>query len=120
MTGYVTNIERDTLANGDYRRVLYTGKHTQLVLMTLQPGEDIGLETHDGHDQFVRVEEGTGVVLLNGERQPLGDGSAVVIPSGAEHNVINTSRTGALKLYTLYSPPEHPDGTVHRTKSDAG
>ncbi len=118
MTGYVTNIERDTLANKDYRRVLYTGRHTQLVLMTLQPGEDIGLETHEGHDQFIRVEEGAGVVQLNGERQPLSDGSAVVIPAGVEHNLINTSRDKALKLYTLYSPPEHPDGTVQRTKKD--
>lgn len=119
MTGYVTNIERDTLANDDYRRVLYTGRHTQLVLMTLRPGEDIGLETHDGHDQFIRVEAGTGVALLNGERKPLSDGTAVVIPAAVNHNVINTSPDQPLRLYTLYSPPEHPDGTVHRTKADA-
>ncbi|HEY9515646.1 MAG TPA: cupin domain-containing protein, partial [Gemmatimonadaceae bacterium] len=116
MDGYVTNIERDTLSNEDYRRVLFTGPNTQLVLMTLQPGEEIGQETHTGHDQFIRVEAGTGVVMLNGERQALGDGSAVVIPAGVEHNVINTSREAPLRLYTLYSPPEHPDGTVQRTK----
>ena len=118
MAGYVTNIERDTLGNEDYRRVLYTGRHTQLVLMTLRPGEEIGLEAHAGHDQFIRVEAGTGFVLLNGARHELRDGSAVVIPSGAEHNVVNTSGTEALRLYTLYSPPEHPDGTVQHTKAD--
>jgi mannose-6-phosphate isomerase-like protein (cupin superfamily) len=118
MVGYVTNIEHDTLANQDYRRVLFTGRNTQLVLMTLQPGEEIGLETHAEHDQFIRVESGTGTVLLSGERHALGDGVAVVIPAGVEHNVINTSRTDQLRLYTLYSPPEHPDGTVHRRKAD--
>lgn len=118
MTGYVTNIEQDTLANEDYRRVLYTGPNTQLVLMTLRPGEEIGREAHTGHDQFIRVESGTGMVVLNGEEHRLGDGSAVVIPSGVEHNVINTSADEPLRLYTLYSPPEHPDGTVHRTKAD--
>ncbi|HEX6049057.1 MAG TPA: cupin domain-containing protein [Gemmatimonadaceae bacterium] len=118
MTGYVTNIERDTLANEDYRRVLFTGPNTQLVLMTLRPGEEIGLETHGGHDQFIRVEAGTGYVELDGDRHELRDGSAVVIPSGARHNVVNTSEREALRLYTLYSPPEHPDGTVQRTKAD--
>lgn len=118
MHGYVTNIERDTLANGDYRRVLFTGPNTQLVLMTLQPGDEIGQETHEGHDQFIRVEAGTAVVVLNGERHTLSDGSAVVIPAGVEHNVLNTSDDAPLRLYTLYSPPEHPDGTVQRTKAD--
>ena len=118
MAGYVTDIERDTLANEDYRRVLFTGPYTQLVLMTLRPGEDIGLETHDGHDQFIRVEAGTGYVELDGERHELHDGSAVVIPSGARHNVVNSSERDALRLYTLYSPPEHPDGTVQHTKAD--
>ena len=117
VNGYVTNIERDTLTNEDFRRVLFTGPYTQLVLMTLRPGEDIGLEAHVGHDQFIRVETGSGYVQLDGERHELEDGSAVVIPSGAEHNVVNTSRTEALRLYTLYSPPEHPDGTVQHTKS---
>ena len=119
MNGYVTNIERDTLANEDFRRVLFTGPNIQLVLMTLRPGEEIGLEIHDGHDQFIRVEAGAGVALLNGKRNALADGSAVVIPAGVEHNVINTSADAPLKLYTLYSPPEHPEGTVHRTKRDA-
>lgn len=119
MDGYVTNIERDTLENRDFRRVLYTGPNIQLVLMTLQPGEEIGLETHTEHDQFIRVEAGTGYVLLNGTERGLEDGSAVVIPAGVEHNVVNTSRTDPLWLYTLYSPPEHPDGTVHHTKADA-
>ena len=118
MVGYVTNIERDTLANQDYRRVLFTGRNTQLVLMTLQPGEEIGLETHEEHDQFIRVEAGAGKAVLNGEEHRLGDGVAVVIPAGVEHNVVNTSSDEPLRLYTLYSPPEHPDGTVHRRKAD--
>lgn len=119
MHGHVTNIERDTLENEDFRRVLFTGPHTQLVLMTLQPGEDIGLETHDGHDQFIRVEAGSGVALLDGEESAIEDGTSVVIPAGVEHNVVNTSDAEPLRLYTLYSPPEHPDGTVHRTKQEA-
>ena len=118
MNGYVTNIERDTLENSDYRRVLYTGPHTQLVLMTLQPGEQIGQETHAEHDQFIRVEAGTGKVMLDGEEHRLSDGIAVVIPAGVQHNVINTARDVPLRLYTLYSPPEHADGTVHATKQD--
>ncbi len=118
MTGYVTNIERDTLANEDYRRVLFTGPNTQLVLMTLRPEDEIGLEAHGGHDQFIRVEAGTGYVELDGERHELRDGSAVVIPSGTRHNVVNSSPTEPLRLYTLYSPPEHPEGTVQQTKAD--
>lgn len=119
MDGYVTNIERDTLANEDFRRVLFTGPHVQLVLMTLRPGEEIGLEKHDGHDQFIRVEAGTGFVLLNGHKSAIADGSAVVIPANTEHNVVNTSDVAPMRLYTLYSPPEHPDGTVRRTKKEA-
>ena len=118
MIGYVTNIERDTLANQDYRRVLFTGRYTQLVLMTLQPGEEIGLEVHEDHDQFIRVEEGAGKAILNDEEHALSDGMIVVIPAGARHNVVNTSADAPLRLYTLYSPPEHPDGTIHRTKRD--
>ena len=118
MIGYVTDLERDTLANDDYRRVLFTGANTQLVLMTLRPGDEIGLETHEEHDQFIRVEAGTGTVIMNGEKHALADGIAVIIPAGVEHNVINTSRSEALRLYTLYSPPEHPEGTVHHRKSD--
>jgi mannose-6-phosphate isomerase-like protein (cupin superfamily) len=118
MAGYVTNIERDTLANRDYRRVLFTGQHLQLVLMTLEPGEEIGQETHEEHDQFIRVEAGSGVAILGKERHPVSDGVAVVIPAGVEHNVVNTSSSEMLRLYTLYSPPEHRDGTVHPTKAD--
>ena len=118
MQGHVTDIERDTLANEDYRRVLYTGPNLQLVLMTLAPGEEIGRERHEGHDQFIRVEAGSGEVLLDGHALPLKDGSSVVIPSGAEHNVVNTSKREKLRLYTLYAPPEHKDGTVHRAKAD--
>ena len=118
MTGYVTNIEQDTIANDDYRRVLFTGTHLQLVLMTLPPGEEIGLETHMEHDQFIRVEAGTGVLLLGSQRYELADGVAVVIPAGIEHNVLNASLREPLRLYTLYSPPEHPEGSVHPTKAD--
>ena len=119
MPGYSINIEDKTLDNDNFREVLYTARHSQLVVMTLQPGDEIGLERHEGHDQFIRVEAGEGVAILDGERHALGDGSAVVIPAGSEHNVINTSRTEPLRLYTIYSPAEHPDGTVHRTKADA-
>ena len=118
MKSHVTNIEQDTLENEDYRRVIFTGPNLQLVLMTLQPGDEIGLESHEGHDQFIRVESGEGEAILDGKRHKLEDGVSVVIPSGVEHNVVNTSKTEPLRLYTLYGPPEHPDGTVHRRKSD--
>lgn len=118
MKGYATNIERDTLDNEDYRRVLYTGRHLQLVLMTLRAGEEIGLETHEEHDQFIRIEAGDGVAVLDGEETAIADGDVVIIPAGVEHNVVNTSNDSPLRLYTLYGPPEHPDGTVHRTKQD--
>ncbi len=116
--GYVTDIERATLENEDYRRVLVTGAHTQLVLMTLRPGEEIGQETHEDGDQFIRVEAGTGRVVMNGQAHPVEDGSAVVIPAGVAHNVVNTG-DAPLRLYVLYSPPEHAPGTVHRTKQEA-
>jgi len=119
MAGYSINIEDKTLDNDNFREVLYTARHSQLVVMTVQPGDEIGLERHEGHDQFIRIEAGEGVAILDGERHALADGSAVVIPAGTEHNVINTSRTEPLRLYTIYSPAEHPDGTVHRTKADA-
>ncbi|MFN0062497.1 MAG: cupin domain-containing protein [Myxococcaceae bacterium] len=119
MTGYVTNIEDMTLENTLFRQVLFTGPHVQLVVMALKPGEDIGVETHDKVDQFIRVEAGSGVAVLNGKEHILKDGSAVVIPAGTKHNIINGSRTAVLKLYSLYSPPEHPDGTVHKTKAEA-
>jgi mannose-6-phosphate isomerase-like protein (cupin superfamily) len=118
MIGFVGNIEDQTLQNTDYRRVLFTGKMTQLVLMSIQPGDEIGLEVHEDHDQFIRVESGSGVALLNGERHQLSDGVAVVVPAGVEHNVVNTSSDTPLQLYTLYAPPEHPEGTVQKTKSD--
>jgi mannose-6-phosphate isomerase-like protein (cupin superfamily) len=118
MIGFVGNIEDQTLQNTDYRRVLFTGKKTQLVLMSLQPGIEIGMEVHEDHDQFIRVESGAGVAILNGERHQLSDGVAVVVPAGVEHNVVNTSKDKPLQLYTLYAPPEHPDGTVQKTKAD--
>ena len=119
MSGFLIDIEQKTLENENFREVLFTAPHSQLVVMTLQPGEEIGLETHDDVDQFIRVEAGTGKAILNGEDKALADGTAVVIPAGTEHNVVNTSPTEALKLYTIYSPPEHPEGTVHRTKAEA-
>jgi len=119
MSGYSIDIEQRTLANDNFREVLHTAKNSQLVVMTVQPGDEIGLETHQGHDQFIRIEAGEGVAILNGESHALSDGVAVVIPAGTEHNVINTSRSTPLRLYTIYSPPEHPPGTVHRTKAEA-
>ena len=119
MSGYSINIEDKTLQNHNFREVLYTGPHSQLVVMTLQAGEEIGMETHADRDQFIRVESGQGEAILNGERHALEDGVAVVIPAGTEHNVVNTSRSEPLRLYTVYSPAEHPDGTVHRTKAEA-
>lgn len=119
MSGYSINIEQKTLENNNFREVLYTTKRSQLVIMTLQPGEEIGMEHHTGHDQFIRVEEGEGYAVLDGEKHQLGDGVAVVIPAGTEHNVVNTSKTEPLRLYSLYMPPEHPDGIVHATKAEA-
>ncbi|NLG72688.1 MAG: cupin domain-containing protein [Chloroflexi bacterium] len=119
MAGFHTNIEQKSLENEYFRVVLFTAPHSQLVLMALKPGEEIGVETHDDIDQFIRVESGQGKAVLNGKEYPLEDGSAVVIPAGTEHNVINTSSSESLKLYTIYSPPEHPDGIVHKTKAEA-
>jgi mannose-6-phosphate isomerase-like protein (cupin superfamily) len=119
MTGYHTDIEKKSLENGYFREVLFTGPHSQLVVMSLEPGEEIGRETHPDTDQFIRVEAGQGKAVLDGQEYELADGSALVIPAGAEHNVINTSSTESLKLYTVYTPPEHPDGTVHKTKAEA-
>jgi len=118
MKGFVTNIEDDTQKNEYFRRVLYTAPHSQLVVMALQPGEDIGTETHAEHDQFIRIEAGEGKSVLQGEEQILRDGSAVVIPAGTQHNIINTGTT-VMKLYTVYTPPEHKDGTIHKTKEEA-
>jgi len=119
MKGYLIDLEKETLKNGDFRRVLYTGKHSQLVLMSLRPGEEIGLEKHDTVDQFFRFEKGEGVVTIDGNEYKVKDGSGVIVPSGAMHNVINTSKKSELKLYTIYSPPEHIDKTIRRTKADA-
>jgi len=118
MKGYVDNIEKATLANADFRRVLYTGKHVQLVLMTLPPGCDIGEEVHEDRDQFFRIEEGEGVVRIDGVDNKVADDFAVIVPAGARHNVINTG-DAPLRLYTIYGPPEHKDGVVHVTKEQA-
>ena len=118
MKGFVDDIEKLTEENTDFRRVLYTGKHLQLVLMALQPGEAIGEEVHAGHDQFFRIEAGQGEVLIDGTRHPVKADDAVIVPGGALHNVINTGAE-PLKLYTLYAPPEHRDGVIHARKADA-
>ena len=117
--GFVGKIEKDTIKNKDFRRVLYTGKFSQLVLMSLKPGEEIGEEVHDDVDQFFRFEEGKGVVVIDDVENEVKDGVAVVVPSGAKHNVINTSKKNDLKLYTIYSPPEHQDKVVRHTKQEA-
>jgi mannose-6-phosphate isomerase-like protein (cupin superfamily) len=117
--GYKGNIEEDTRENVNFRKVLYTGEHSQLVLMSLKPGQDIGLEIHEGNDQFFRFEAGEGKVVINGTEYEVKDGTAIVVPSGAEHNVINTSEIEDLKLYTIYSPAHHKDGIVRATKEEA-
>lgn len=119
MVGYLTNIEKKSLENEYFREVLFTGPHSQLVVMSIAPGEDIGMETHKDVDQFIRIEAGAGKAILNGEEHNLEDGSAVVIPAGTQHNIVNSSRSKPLKLYTIYSPPEHPHGTVHKNKAEA-
>jgi mannose-6-phosphate isomerase-like protein (cupin superfamily) len=117
--GFAAPLEDETLSNSDYRRVLYTGRFSQLVLMSLKPGEEIGSETHADVDQFFRFEEGEGVVVIDGVENKVKGGDGVIVPSGAMHNVINTSRKADLKLYTIYSPPEHMDKVVRHTKADA-
>jgi mannose-6-phosphate isomerase-like protein (cupin superfamily) len=117
--GFTADLEAETRKNTNFRKVLYTGKYSQLVLMCLKPGEEIGEETHDDVDQFFRFEEGEGAVVIDGVKNPVKDRSGVVVPSGAKHNVINTSKTADLKLYTIYSPPEHQDKIVRRTKKEA-
>jgi len=119
MKGYVVALEKETRRNSDFRRVLYTGKHSQLVLMSLKPGEEIGEETHTDVDQFFRFERGEGKVVIDGIEHKIKDGSGVIVPAGAKHNVVNTSKRANLKLYTIYSPPEHQDGVVRHTKKDA-
>jgi len=119
MKGFKTAIESDAIVNTDFRRVLYTSEYSQLVLMSLRPGEEIGLETHQANDQFFRVEKGRGKCVIDGNEYELRDGDAVVVPSGARHNVINISDSENLKLYTIYSPPHHKDGIVRSTKQEA-
>lgn len=118
MKGFFTHMEKDTLENENFRKVLYTGKHSQLVLMTIQPGEDIGMEVHEDTDQFFRFEEGNGKVIVDGTEYAVADGDAVIVPSGAEHNVVNTG-TEPLRLYTIYSPAHHQEGVVRATKAEA-
>jgi len=119
MKGFHINIEKETLENNNFRKVLYTAKHSQLVLMSLKPKEEIGAEVHPDNDQFFRFEKGQGKVIIDGNEYEVSDGFAVVVPSGAQHNVINTSETDDLKLYTIYSPAHHKDGIVRATKEEA-
>jgi mannose-6-phosphate isomerase-like protein (cupin superfamily) len=120
MTGYFGSIEKQALENANFRKVLFTGKHAQLVLMCLQPGEEIGDEVHPNVDQFFRIEQGEATFVLDKkEEHRVHDGDAIVIPAGTRHNVINTSKSKQLKLYTVYSPPNHPPGTVQKTKAEA-
>jgi len=118
MKGYVDNIEQLTKENNNFRKVLYTAHYSQLVLMSLLPNEEIGEEVH-GLDQFLRIEGGTGKAVLDGVEHPIADGFAIVVPAGTRHNIINTSATEPMKLYTLYSPPDHLDAAIHATKADA-
>ncbi len=119
MKGYVTVLEKETRKNADFRRVLYTGKYSQLVLMSLKPGEEIGEETHESVDQFFRFEAGQGKVVIDGMEHRVKDGNGVIVPAGAKHNVINTSKRANLRLYTIYSPAEHQDGVIRHSKKDA-
>lgn len=119
MKGYCINIEKDTLGNENFRKVLYTSKHSQLVLMSLRPREEIGMEVHADNDQFFRFERGQGKCIIDGNEYELKDGVAVVVPAGAQHNIINTSDSEELKLYTIYSPAHHKDGIVRATKEEA-
>ena len=116
--GFVADIEKLTVQNADFRRVLYTGQNLQLVLMSIPPGGEIGEEVHDDRDQFFRVEQGNGEVLIDGKKSKIEDDDAVIVPAGARHNVVNKGEK-PLQLYTLYAPPEHRDGTVHKTKAEA-
>jgi len=119
MQGFNANIEKETLENNNFRKVLYTGKHSQLVLMSLKPQEEIGMEVHADNDQFFRFEKGEGQCIIDGHEYALRDGSAIVVPSGAQHNIINVSETEDLKLYTIYSPAHHKDGIIRATKEEA-
>ncbi|MDD2547985.1 MAG: cupin domain-containing protein [Candidatus Pacebacteria bacterium] len=118
MKKYITNIEEETLENDNFRKVLFTAKHMQLVVMSLNPNEDIGEEVHESHDQFIRIEQGNAKAILDGEEFELEDDSIVVIPAGVRHNIVNTSSQNKVKLYTIYAPPEHKDKTIHKTKEE--
>ncbi len=119
MQPFVKNIEKETLENDNFRTVLYTSTYGQVVLMSLLPNEEIGMEVHESTDQFFRIDSGEGKVIINGEEFVISDGYAVVVPAGAQHNVINTSGERPLKLYTIYMPPHHKDGTIHHNKEEA-
>ncbi|HEX6377478.1 MAG TPA: cupin domain-containing protein [Nitrososphaeraceae archaeon] len=119
MKGYKTNIEKETIDNKNFRKVLYTSKHIQLVLMTLQPGEEIGEEVHDENDQFFRIESGHGKCIIDDNKYEITDGDAIVIPTGSKHNIINVDANTDLKMYTLYAPPHHKDGILRPTKKEA-
>lgn len=119
MKGLSINIEKETFKNNNFRKVIYTSKHSQLVLMSLLPNEDIGLETHEDNDQFFRFESGQGKCIINGDEHNVSEDDAILVPAGSEHNIINTSDEKMLKFYTIYSPPHHKDGIIRRTKQDA-
>ncbi len=119
MKGFHDNIEKATVENDNFRKVLYTAKHSQLVLMAIAPDSEIGMEVHGENDQFFRFEAGQGKVIIDGNEYEVGDGSAIVVPAGSEHNVVNTSDADMLKLYTIYSPAHHKDGVVRKTKEEA-
>jgi mannose-6-phosphate isomerase-like protein (cupin superfamily) len=118
MKAFIADIEDRTEANSDFRHVIYTGPHMQLVLMALEPGEEIGEEVHEGTDQFFRVEDGKGEIWIDGQKTPIESDTGIVIPAGTRHNIRNTGRK-PLRMYTLYAPPQHPDGTIHRTRAEA-
>ena len=118
ITPYVANIEEETLKNGFFRKEVFTGEHLQITVMSINPGEDIGLETHPHTDQFLRVEQGSGKAIIGGQEYEVSDAFGITIPAGMEHNVINTG-TVAMKMYSIYTPPNHPVGTIHETKADA-
>jgi len=119
MSGYIENIEEKALGNSYFREVVFTGKYCQLVLMSLKPGEEIGSEVHKKVDQFFRIEKGSAKVIIDGIESLVTDGAGIIVPAGSEHNIINLSTSSDLKLYTIYSPPNHKDGVIHKTKKDA-
>lgn len=119
MSFYVSDLEKDTVENDNFRKVLNTEDHSQLVVMSLEPNEEIGMETHPDIDQFIRIEQGKAKVIIDNEEYKVEDDFAAVVPAGSKHNVVNTSKDEELKLYAIYSPPEHPDGVVHKDKVEA-